>query len=145
MDQAIDESAGPDAAGGMDHQVGLLVEGEEMLVFVNDVERDGLGNQLADRLGRRDHFDLIARARAVAGLDDAAVHFHQAFVDQFLHAVAREVGDAIGEVLVDAAGEVFADAESEVLDIRRFFGVGGDLPLIGRGTLLAHRIKYTKR
>ena len=60
VDQAVDERAGPFAAGGVDDQVGLLVQRQKMLVLVNDVQRNVFGNQLAHRLGRSDHVDLVA-------------------------------------------------------------------------------------
>ena len=54
----------------------------------------------------------------VAGLDRLAVDLDQSFVDQPLHAVAREVGDAVHQVLVDPARQILANAKIEVFDIR---------------------------
>src|SRR5439155_26837098 len=84
-----------------------------------------LGHQLADRLGRRDHLNLVAALELVARLGRLAVDLDQIQVDQPLNVVAREVGDAVDEVLVDPAGEVLADAEVVVLDVfvlRIFYG-----------------------
>jgi len=37
VDQAVHQGAGPAAAGGVDDQVGLFVEGEEVIVLIDDV------------------------------------------------------------------------------------------------------------
>ena len=73
VDEPVDEGSRPSAARGMHDQVCLFVERQEMIVLVNDVERDGLGDELIDRLGRGDHVDLIAVARVIACLDDSPV------------------------------------------------------------------------
>ena len=69
----------------------------------------------------------------VAGLDDLAVDLDQPLVDQPLHAVAGEVGDAVDEVLVDAAGEVLADPETEMLDIRAVVTLDARSGIVGIG------------
>ena len=62
VDQPVDQRAGPPAAGGVDHQVGLLVQGQQVIVFVDDLQRDRLGHDLVDRLRRGDHLHLVAFA-----------------------------------------------------------------------------------
>jgi hypothetical protein len=115
---------------GKNHEVRLLVQRQEVLILIDDVERDRLGDQLADRLGRRDHLDLVPVARAVAGLDHAAVDLDQPLVDQALDPGARQVRDPVGQILVDSAGEVLGDREAQVLHVGGFFLVGFDFELI---------------
>ena len=117
MHQAVHQRPRPPAAGGMDHQVRLLVQRQEMLVLVNDVQRDRLGDELTDRLRRRHHVHQVAGLEVFARLGGLAVDGDEVELDQALHAVAREVGDAVDEVLVEAALDVFADAEVVVLDV----------------------------
>ena len=49
--------------------------GEEVLILVDDVEGDGLGDQLADGLGGRDHLDDVAFARRIIGGDEPIRRF----------------------------------------------------------------------
>lgn len=117
VDESVDEGSGPFTAGGVDDEVGLFVEGEEVLVFVEDVEGDGFGDEFVDGLGWGDHFDEVAVLGVVGGFDDASVGGDEAVTDDALDAGAGEVADAIDEVLVEASGEVFGDFPAEVDDI----------------------------
>jgi len=77
----------------------------------------GSGTSSLTGLGRGDHVDLVAVARVVAGFDDAAVDLDHAALDAALHAGAREVPDAIDQVLVESASKVLGDAPVKVLDV----------------------------
>ena len=46
VEEGVDEGAGPVAAGGVDDEAGLLVEGDEMLIFIDDVQGDVFGEGL---------------------------------------------------------------------------------------------------
>src|SRR5690606_2542288 len=71
--QGVDERAAPVPLGGVDDHVGGLVDDGEVLVLVEDLEVDVLGDRLgARRLGRGDADD-VAVADAVAGLGGLAV------------------------------------------------------------------------
>ena len=116
VEQGVDERPGPVAAGGVDDQAGLFVEGEELFVFVNDVE----GDVFRERFGR-DHFgegDVHGVSGAEEGgrLGGAAVDQDAAGFDKFLQHGTGGVGEAVAEVEVDALLEVVLDVEGEVLD-----------------------------
>ena len=129
VNQPVDERPVPPAARGVDDQVGLLVQRQEVLVLVNDVQRDRLGNQLVDRLRRRDHLDLVAALELVARLGGLAVDLHEVEVDEALDVVAGEVGDPVDEVLVDPPRQILADAKVVVLDVPLGVGRGRVLDL----------------
>ena len=99
-----------------------------MFVFVDDVQRNRLGDDFIDRLRRRHHLDDVAVARVIARLGRLAVDLHQPVFDQPLHAGAGEIADAIDEVLIDPAHQVLGDAPAEVLDVDIDIsrGVAGD-------------------
>ena len=73
----------------MNDQIRLLIQRQKMLVFINNVQRDILRNNLIHRLRRSNHLHQIAIARMIARLGDPAVDLHQILLDQLLHA-ARE-------------------------------------------------------
>ena len=60
-----------------------------MFVLVNDVEGDGLGGEMIDRLGGGDHADEIVGLDVVAGFGGFAVNGDELLVDQSLHGRAR--------------------------------------------------------
>ncbi len=88
MDEAIDQSAGPFSSSGVDHEVCLFVDREEMVILVEDVEGDRFGDDFIGWRGRRDHFDDIAGLGVVAGLDGFAVGFDQTVIDESLNGCA---------------------------------------------------------
>ena len=68
----------------MNNEVRLFVDGQHVIVFVNNIERNVL-SRYSLRLGRRNvHVDHIARADGVAGLDGFVVHRDGAFFDESL-------------------------------------------------------------
>ena len=81
----------------MNDQIGLLVQRQKILILVNDIQRNRLGDDFVDRLRRRDHFHLIANPRVITGLCDFSIDLDQPLIDQPLHARAREIADAIDE------------------------------------------------
>ncbi len=51
-DQRVDQRARRIAGAGMHHESGRLVDDDELVVLIDDIERDGLGARLG-RGGRR--------------------------------------------------------------------------------------------
>jgi hypothetical protein len=93
MEERVDQRAAWMARGRMDDQAGRLVDGDHVLVLVDDRQRDRLGDQLEiDR--RRDlDVDPIAGAHAVAGLGhDVAADRDVAVVEEPLDLRAGQRG-----------------------------------------------------
>ena len=101
--QGVDQRAAVVAVAGMDHHAGRLVDDQQFVVFIDDVERDGLRLDLhATPLVRHHERDDVERADLVAGLDHDVVDADILGVDCQLHAVARCVGKMLRQILVDA-------------------------------------------
>ena len=100
--QGVDQRAGPVALGRMHHHVGRLVHDRQIIVLIEDIERDVLRHRRRmGRLRRRDA-DLVAVTDAVAGLGRLAVDRHAGRFNDALHDGAAQVGKQAGEVLVEA-------------------------------------------
>ena len=68
MDQRVDQRAGPVAGAGMHDQPGRLVDDDQLVILVEDVERDVLALRLGRlRLGQLDG-DCLAGAQLAVGL-----------------------------------------------------------------------------
>jgi hypothetical protein len=91
------------AGSGVDHHAGGLVDDGEVLVFVENFERDVLGDGV-ERGGLRGAFDLdgLAAAELLFGLGGMTVDADLAGFDEELDAGAADVGECLGEVLVEA-------------------------------------------
>ena len=125
--QGVDQRAGPVALGRMNHHVGRLVDGREVFVLVEDLQRDVFGE--GRRVGRLRLLDadVVAVADAIAGLGRLAVDLHAAGVDDALHDRTAVVGEHRGEILIEARS---------LTTIRRHF----DEALVGtRGDRSVHR------
>ncbi|MNY42411.1 hypothetical protein D3C86_1772970 [compost metagenome] len=102
--QGIEQRAAPVAGRGMHHHARGLVDHQQVLVFVDHVDGQGLGLEgLA--LQRRAHLD----AQLVAGLDlerrlfhHALVQLHRAQRQQLLQIAARKFGHQCAQRLVQA-------------------------------------------
>ena len=69
-DQRVDQRAGPMAGGRMDHQIARLVDDDDVVVLIDDLERNRLRRGLG-RLGRRHgDDDLVAGIDAMARIAD---------------------------------------------------------------------------
>ncbi|MBA7645214.1 hypothetical protein ES703_52968 [subsurface metagenome] len=74
----------------MHKHIGLFIEDDYIVVFVNDVQWDILGQNLfAGRFGDC-QINFITRAQLKAGLDDFAVNLNGAFLDYALDETAAE-------------------------------------------------------
>jgi hypothetical protein len=114
-----------------DHACGL-VDGEDVVVFIEEVERDGFGLGL-DRGARLDFDgDTFAAVQAVRGFGWFAVEEDVGFIDEFLNAGAAEVAamrsdDAV-EALTGVVGrddEVVSHKRSDSNAGWRDLGIGG--------------------
>jgi len=101
--EGVDEGAALVALGGVDDEVGGLVDDEDVLVLEQDVEGDVLGGDGGAfwEVGR--DLDAVAAADAVARLGGRGVDSDAPFADEALDEGAGEVGEGRGEVLVEAS------------------------------------------
>ncbi len=109
VQHGVDQGAGAIPHGGVHDQPRRFVQAEEILVFVEDFERDVL------RLDFRAHFlrrrflraYLVARADARGGLGGRAIDLDQPRGDGALPARAAEVGPGLGQPAIEARGGLF--------------------------------------
>ncbi len=85
------------ARARMDHHPGGFVHDHEIVVHVQQIERQIFRQRLQRR--PRQNFDLdgFSGRDSVRNLGDVAVHAHVAFADQFLDARAAKLRNALGE------------------------------------------------
>jgi hypothetical protein len=111
-EEGVDEGAsvafvyatkGGSAGSGVDHHAGGLVDDGEVLVFVEDFERDVFGDGVEGG-GLRGAFDLdgFAAVEFLLRLGGVAVDADLAGLDEELDPGAGDVGEGLGEVLVEA-------------------------------------------
>ena len=88
--EGVDQGAFVVAVAGVDHHAGGLVDDEQVVVFVDNVERDVLGDYLysAPPVGH-DEADDVSGADYVVGFDGLVPYLHEPFLDGALDAVAR--------------------------------------------------------
>ena len=91
VEQAVEQGAGEVAVAGMDHQSGLFVHNQHIIVFVYRLEGDGLRQQLGfvRRLGQHDA-DEVAGFYFVVRFGGFAVHQHAAGFGGGLYLGARD-------------------------------------------------------
>ena len=129
--QGVDKGAGPVAVTGVHDQSGRLVDHQYILVLINDVEGDILGENLVG-IARTVHHHL----HHVGGLD-AVVRLHRPAVDQdaagfggLLDAVARRLLQVVDEEFVDSQQllpGVGHEAEMLVHAVFVGYGTGGGI------------------
>src|SRR5687768_13750961 len=102
-DQRVHERSGFMAGGGMDDETGRLVDHNQMGVFIDYIEFDGLGaGACVHRSGNR-HRHLRTGFDAVARLNyGLAVHPHMAFSNKALKARAADVIETLAQNAVEA-------------------------------------------
>ena len=87
----------------MHHHASGLVDDGEVVVFVDDVEREVFGfGAKSGGLGIAFDLDLFTAAELVACLGDGAVDGDLAVFDEQLHTAAADVREGLGEVGIDA-------------------------------------------
>ena len=91
----------------MDHQTGRLVDDQQIVVFVQDVERQGFGGKAGGTRRRDVQANDFARPHPVAGSQRAAGSRRPALLDEPLDLRARQIGQARRQVLVEPRAGVF--------------------------------------
>jgi hypothetical protein len=126
VEESVDEGAVVagvvgDAGAGVDHHACGLVDDGEVLVFVEDLEGDVLGEGVEGwRVRGTFDFDGLAAVELLFGLGGRAGDADLAVLDEELDTGAADVGDGLGEVLVEAQACGFG-CGSEGVDV--VFGV----------------------
>ncbi len=101
VEEGVDEGAVGVAGRGVDDNAMLLVEHEDVVVFVKDIERDVLRRgDVGDGLGKSEG-DGVAGFHGIAGLRGLAVEEDMLFSDQRLDAGSREIRELGGEIGVE--------------------------------------------
>jgi hypothetical protein len=90
------------AGSGVDHHAGGFVDDGEVLVFVEDFQRDVFGGGV-ERSGLRGAFNLdgFAAVEFLFGLGGVAVDADLVGFDKELDAGAGDVGERLGQVLIE--------------------------------------------
>ena len=102
--------------GGMHHRPARLVDHDEVVVLVDNIERDVLGLRLAARRRRHLDADGVARIDALAGIADRApADRDHAFENERLEAGARQAFDAGGEHAIEALAGIVGVATTVLL------------------------------
>ena len=122
-EERVDESAGNCSGASVNGHAGGFVDGDDVVVFVEDIERDGFGfcadwRALGDF--ESDFFATAKMVRTFAG--GAAIDLDDAGGDQFLDAGATEFGALGGDETVEARAGIGGGGDE--------FAMGGGM---GRG------------
>jgi hypothetical protein len=122
---AAEESIHQRSAGvtstGVDGHAGRFVNGDYVVVFVEDVERNGFGFGAQGRATLNLYSDALAAPDAMRAFRGASIYEDQVLVDEFLRARAAKV-ESICNVLVQTLPG-FALADEEFVK-RRFVALG---------------------
>ena len=124
-EQGVDEGAVEVAEGGVDDHAGGLVDHDEVVVLIDDVDGDVLGEERErTRRVRQQDADDVVGVDAVVLLLGLAVDDDAAGARGLLHAVARRVGQQVREVPVHAyqLGAVVHDEAEMLVQLLAFLG-----------------------
>ena len=103
--QAVDQGAGIIATAGMDHHTCDLIDDKDVVILVDDIERELFG----DYIKRLDlsgfiYSDLIMWLNLVVGLDDLTVYDDMTILKGLLDLVAGSPLDAVHQELIYPEG-----------------------------------------
>src|SRR5882762_6237982 len=116
--QGVHQRSGGIAGACMHGHAGRLVDGQDVLVFVENIERNGFGFSTQRRARPDFDGDVLAASHAMRALCRASIDEHQSRGDEFLHTRAADAIEAGSDALIEAfAGLVFGNDEFVV---RRF-------------------------
>jgi hypothetical protein len=85
----------------VNNHIGLLVEHDYVIVFINDIQWDILGQNLFAWQFRQGQLDYICGTYFKAGLDYFAIDLDAAFFDYLLEHNAAEVTEPTMEVFIN--------------------------------------------
>ena len=110
VDQRVDQRSRPVARTRMDHETGLLVEHDQVVILIEDFERDILANRFGILGLGHDQLDPVARMDLVLGLPRGdIVDGDRTGLDQRLEAAAGDIGlEFGGQPGVEPAARVLA-------------------------------------
>ncbi len=111
--EGVGDGAGGEAGSGMDGEAGRLIHGDEIVIFVEEIERNGFGR--GDERSRGDELDLdgFARLEAMAWARGGAADPNVASSDFLLDARPAHLRQAIGQPAIQAlAGVIRACLEA---------------------------------
>ncbi len=100
-EERVDKGAVWVSGGGVDDHSGRLVDGDQMLVFIEDVEGDCLGGEGAFGGKLKADLDLVICFCGNSFFDRLAIEKDKAVLDQLLEVGAGKEGIVEGEQLVD--------------------------------------------
>ena len=136
MDEAVDQGTTGVAAGRVYDEIGLFIDSQNMIIFVEDVEGDRFGGDFGAGRRRKDQVDAVAGVELIAGLGRAAIDGDSLFLDESLNGGAGEVRKTMLEVFVDSAlGQQSFDFQTGVLGaivLERQFFVGWTVIIVSR-------------
>ena len=114
--QCVDQRAGLCTGRGMHDEIFLLVDNKNVIILIDDVQRDGLGLNVFEGTRCRDcHGDFIAESGAVTGLAGLAVDQHGHCRDQALNMGTREMRQALRRMIESNLPQVGVLAFNEIV------------------------------
>ena len=102
IEKSVGESTCLVARGGVGGQASGFIDGEQVVVFVDDAEGEGLGRGGGGRLGGKVELKPVCLFQPVTRFGCLTVDPDPALVNQLLDGRAGEVGAEGGEVFVQA-------------------------------------------
>jgi len=105
-EKRVDERAARIPCSGVDGHAGRLVNDDEVVVFVEDLERDGFGFRFERSARLRLDSDTVASFDLLTGLGRLVVDQDEAGINEFLDAGAREFGGMSGDETIKAGAGI---------------------------------------
>jgi len=87
-EESVDERAARGAGSSVHGHAGGLVDGDDVVVFEEDIERNGFGFSAQRWAGLDLDGDALASAKAMRTLGGAGIHEHKTRFDELLDAAA---------------------------------------------------------
>jgi hypothetical protein len=132
-EESVDEGALGNSCAGVNGHASGFVDSDEVIVFVEDIEGDGLRLGFEGRTGQGVDLDRIAGADFVGVLGGLAVEEDEVLFDEFLDAGAGEFGAMEGnEAIETEAGFGGGDFELKLRGAvhTREFSAGGEMRVV---------------
>jgi hypothetical protein len=108
VQQSVDEGSGVNSGSGVHHHAGGLVDGREIVILIQDLERDIFRDSLEGALPGGLNGDLFTPAEEMGRAPGLAVDPHAADLDPFLQARPAELGEALLQDMVEAPAAVLS-------------------------------------